>query len=53
MFVFVENTMDNLQFIENADYTGSSGIMMLGNNPDDLTYELDTSPNQPVDGKII
>ena len=53
MYIIVDNTMDKLQFIENGDYTGSSGLFGSGNNPDDLKYKLDASPDQPVDGVVF
>ena len=53
MYILVDNIMDKFQFIENGDCSGSSGLFGLGNNPDDLKYKLDTSPDQPVDGVVF
>ena len=51
MFVIVENQMDNLRFIENGFYAGSKGLTRLGEDPDELDYEIDALPG--VDGVIF
>ena len=43
--------MDNLRFIENGEYSGSSGLTRLGEDPDELDYEIDALPG--VDGVIF
>lgn len=44
MFIIIENTMDDLRMIEKGEYSGSSGLTRLGEDPNNLDYELDASP---------
>ena len=53
MFIIVENTMDDLRFIEKGEYTGSSGLTRVGDDPNNLDYELNASPDQSVQGIIF
>lgn len=53
MFIIVENTMNDLRFIEKGEYSGSSGLTRLGDDPNNLDYELNASPDQSVQGVIF
>ena len=43
-FVICENTMNNMSYNEKGDFTGSTGITKVGEDPEDLTYSLEGVP---------
>jgi hypothetical protein len=44
MFVICQNTMNNMSYIEEGNYTGSQGLTKVGESPDDLNYNLEGVP---------
>jgi hypothetical protein len=41
MFVIVENQQTNMMYVEEGDYSGSSGLTRVGANPNDMDYKLE------------